>query len=55
VKLWEEVEGALEGPKSGRGYKAREFVQALVWMGGVHGWWGKIIRRTQGALNPDPN
>jgi hypothetical protein len=32
VKLWEEVEGALEGPKSGRGYKPREFVQALVWM-----------------------
>jgi hypothetical protein len=32
VGLWEEVEGRLEGPKSGRGYKAREFVQALVWM-----------------------
>jgi len=32
VGVWEEVEGALEGPKSGRGYKPREFVQALVWM-----------------------
>jgi hypothetical protein len=32
VGLWEEVDGALEGPKSGRGYQAREFVQALVWM-----------------------
>jgi hypothetical protein len=32
VGLWEEVDGALEGPKSGRGYRPREFVQALVWM-----------------------
>jgi hypothetical protein len=32
VKLWEEVDGALEGPKSGRGYEPHEFVQALVWM-----------------------
>ena len=32
VNLWEEVDRALEGPKSGRGYKPREFVQALVWM-----------------------
>jgi hypothetical protein len=30
--LWEEVDQALEGPKSGRGYKPREFVQPLVWM-----------------------
>jgi hypothetical protein len=30
--LWEEVDRALEGPKSGRGYQPREFVQALVWM-----------------------
>lgn len=30
--LWEEVDRTLEGPKSGRGYKPREFVQALVWM-----------------------
>jgi len=29
---WEEVERVLEGPKSGRGYRPREFVQALVWM-----------------------
>jgi hypothetical protein len=33
--VWEEVDGALEGPKSGRGYRPREFVQALVWM--LHG------------------
>ena len=32
VGLWEQVDGALAGPKSGRGYPAREFVQALVWM-----------------------
>jgi hypothetical protein len=32
LKLWEEVDRALEGPRSGRGYGAREFVQALVWM-----------------------
>ena len=32
LKLWENVDGALEGPKSGRGYKPHEFVQALVWM-----------------------
>jgi hypothetical protein len=32
VGLWEEVDRAMEGPKSGRGYQPREFVQALVWM-----------------------
>jgi len=32
VGLWEKVDRALEGPKSGRGYQAHEFVQALVWM-----------------------
>ena len=32
VGLWEEVDGTLEGAKSGRGYRPREFVQALVWM-----------------------
>jgi hypothetical protein len=32
VGLREEVDRALEGPKSGRGNKPREFVQALVWM-----------------------
>jgi hypothetical protein len=32
VGLWEEVDRALEGPKSGRGYQPGEFVQALVWM-----------------------
>src|SRR5208282_2001740 len=32
VGLWEEVDRALEGPKSGRGYQPREFVQTLVWM-----------------------
>jgi hypothetical protein len=32
VGVWEKIDGALEGPKSGRGYKPREFVQALVWM-----------------------
>jgi hypothetical protein len=35
VGLWKEVDRVLEGPKSGRGYQAREFVQALVWM--LHG------------------
>ncbi|HMD83462.1 MAG TPA: hypothetical protein VKO18_02035, partial [Terriglobia bacterium] len=29
--LWEEVDRALKGPKSGRGYPPHEFVQALVW------------------------
>jgi len=32
VRLWEEVDRVLEGPKSGRGYPPREFVRALVWM-----------------------
>lgn len=32
VRLWEEVDGVLEGPKSGRGYEPHEFVRALVWM-----------------------
>src|SRR6266567_3542656 len=32
VGLWEEVDRVLEGPKSGRGYQPREFVQPLVWM-----------------------
>src|SRR5579859_2785613 len=30
--LWEEVDRVLQGPGSGRGYRASEFVQALVWM-----------------------
>src|SRR3974390_278767 len=30
--VWEEVDRALKGPRSGRGYQPREFVQALVWM-----------------------
>jgi hypothetical protein len=30
--IWERVDGELEGPKSGRGYRPSEFVQALVWM-----------------------
>jgi Transposase DDE domain group 1 len=33
--VWEEIDGALEGPRSGRGYRPRDFVQALVWM--LHG------------------
>jgi hypothetical protein len=32
VRLWEEVDRVLEGPKSGRGYRPREFVKALVGM-----------------------
>lgn len=28
----ERVDRVLEGPKSGRGYRPSEFVQALVWM-----------------------
>jgi hypothetical protein len=45
--LWEEVDRSLEGPKSGRGYKPREFVQALVWMLHTGGRWlaGKLVRR----------
>src|SRR5215831_9420693 len=30
--VWKEVDRVLQGPKSGRGYRPREFVQALVWM-----------------------
>jgi hypothetical protein len=33
--VWEEVDRVLEGPKSGRGYRPGQFVQALVWM--LHG------------------
>jgi hypothetical protein len=33
--VWAEVDRVLEGPKSGRGYRPGEFVQALVWM--LHG------------------
>ncbi|MCL5671242.1 MAG: IS1380 family transposase [Acidobacteria bacterium] len=32
LKVWEKVDGALEGPKSGRGYEPDEFVQPLVGM-----------------------
>ena len=32
LKVWEKVDGVLEGPKSGRGYQPHEFVQPLVWM-----------------------
>jgi hypothetical protein len=32
LKLWEKVDAALEGPKSGRGYEPHEFVHPLVWM-----------------------
>jgi hypothetical protein len=32
VGLWEDVDRALEGPKSGRGYSPHEFVQGLIWM-----------------------
>jgi len=32
LQLWEEVDRALKGPQSGRGYQPREFVQALLWM-----------------------
>ena len=32
VGLWQEVDGALEGPKSGRGYRPQVFVQGLIWM-----------------------
>lgn len=30
--LWEDVDRVLKGPKSGRGYRPREFVRTLVWM-----------------------
>jgi len=32
VGLWEEVDCALEGPRTGRRYQPREFVRPLVWM-----------------------
>jgi Transposase DDE domain group 1 len=32
VGLWQGVDGALEGPKSGRGYPPHVFVQGLIWM-----------------------
>ena len=32
VGVWKEMDRVLEGPKSGRGYQPRTFVQALVWM-----------------------
>src|ERR1700676_3571772 len=32
LRVWERVDQLLEGPQSGRGYQASEFVQALVWM-----------------------
>ncbi len=32
VGVWREMDRVLEGPKSGRGYQPRKFVQALVWM-----------------------
>ena len=32
VGLWEEVDAALAGPKSGRGYPPHVFVRGLVWM-----------------------
>jgi hypothetical protein len=32
VGVWEEVDRALAGPKSGRGYAPHAFVQGLVWM-----------------------
>ena len=32
VGLWEQVDGALAGPKSGRGYAPHAFVQGLIWM-----------------------
>jgi hypothetical protein len=31
-RVWERVEERMEGPRSGRGYGASAFVQALVWM-----------------------
>lgn len=30
--VWEEVDQMVEGPKSGRGYRPRDFVRPLVWM-----------------------
>ena len=32
LKVWEKVDGVLEGPKSGRGYEPHELAQPLVWM-----------------------
>ncbi len=32
VGVWKDVDRVLPGPKSGRGYHPRKFVQALVWM-----------------------
>lgn len=30
--VWDEVDQVVEGPKSGRGYRPRDFVRPLVWM-----------------------
>jgi hypothetical protein len=49
--LWEEVDRALEGPKSGRGYRPREIVQALVWMLHAGGRRLEDLRGELGALN----
>ena len=32
VGVWEGIDGALEGPQSGRGHQPHEFVHALRWM-----------------------
>jgi len=32
LKVWQQVDGQLAGPGSGRGYRPSEFVQPLVWM-----------------------
>lgn len=40
LKFWEKVDGALEGPKSGRGYEPHEFVQPMVWM--LHAGWRRL-------------
>jgi hypothetical protein len=32
LQVWQRVDKELTGPGSGRGYRPRQFVQALVWM-----------------------
>jgi hypothetical protein len=56
VGLWEDVDRSLEGPKSGRGYKPQEFVQALVWMlhTGGRRLAGKLVRHARRRRRQKP-
>src|ERR1700732_869332 len=49
MRVWERVDQQLEGPQSGRGYQASEFVQALVWMLHAGGRRLEDLRETTGG------